>query len=372
VAASRTVSWATLWRRFLTLGLTGFGGPPAHVAQMRRQWVDTGDINPDEFTDAFAAASLLPGPASTQTALWVGWRTRGLVGMVVAGLLFITPSVALVIALASQLRATAGLGLAIAGAARGAAIAIPAVALWAGWTPLWTSLRRDDASCRDTALRGFTAAVGLGAGLASAWINPVVTLVVAGLFTVIAVERRGSFALFATSGGGLSWGLAGLALKVGALSFGGGFVIVAMMRTDAVVTHHWMTNATFAAAVALGQVTPGPVVATIGAVGYFAGGTAAAIAAAALAFAPSFLFIGVGAPFFTRLRSSTTAAAFLLGAGSAALGLIIASGVLITRGFTTWWEWAGAAVAAVAGARVKPLWLLGAGALVGLLHALLA
>ena len=365
--ASKRVPWRTLLMRFAILGVSGFGGPPAHVAQMRRQWVTSGDLTDDEFTDAFAAASLLPGPASTQTALWVGWRTRGLLGMISAGLLFIVPSVALVTLLATQLRATGGIGLWIAAAARGAAIAVPSVALWAGVNPLRDAVRADHAHDRDRFWRLATALVGFAGGLASTWVNPVFVILAAGLVTLTFVERVGHPALFAASKG-LSLGLAGLALKVGALSFGGGFVIVAMMRSDAVTTHHWLSDATFASAVALGQITPGPVVATIAAIGYFAGGTLAAIGAAALAFAPSFVFVGLGAPLFARLRASRRAAAFFLGASSSALGLIIASGWLVARGFTTWWEWVGAAVAAGAGAKFRPLPLLAVGSLVGIAH----
>jgi chromate transporter len=193
------------------------------------------------------------------------------------------------------------------------------------------------------------------------------SIVLAGLITWAFHQRPSAFVLGTTSLGATT-GLLGLAFKVGALSFGGGFVIVAMMRHDAVTTHHWMSSDLFAQAVALGQLTPGPVVATIGAVGYAVGGTKLAVAAAVIAFLPSFLFVGLGAPFFERVRTSVHALAFFRGASAAALGLIVTSGVVLTQGFHSWWEWCSVATLVVMGSRLSPLWLLGCGTLVGLAH----
>ena len=133
---------------------------------------------------------------------------------------------------------------------------------------------------------------------------------------------------------GLTW----LAIKVGALSFGGGFVIVPLMQADAVKVHHWMTAPQFLAAVALGQITPGPVVQTIAVVGYAAGGVAAALLAAAIAFAPSFLFIIFGGSSFERLRTSPTAQGFLAGAGPAAIGAIAGTAILLSHGIEHLWQ----------------------------------
>src|SRR5207302_10951526 len=117
--------------------------------------------------------------------------------------------------------------------------------------------------------------------------------------------------------------LAWTAFKVGALAFGGGFVIVPLMQGDAVHAYHWMSNARFLNAVALGQVTPGPVVATVAAIGYAAYGVAGGALAAAVAFAPSFMFVLAGGGRFERLRQNVTALAFLDGAGPAAIGAIL-------------------------------------------------
>jgi len=143
--------------------------------------------------------------------------------------------------------------------------------------------------------------------------------------------------------GALAW----TAFKVGALSFGGGFVIIPLMQGDAVHVHHWMTNGQFLNAVALGQVTPGPVVATVAAVGYAAHGLSGAVLAALVAFAPSFSFILIGGPRFERLRRNRVAQAFLDGAGPAAIGAIFGAGILLAivlRG----WQFALLALAALA------------------------
>ena len=144
--------------------------------------------------------------------------------------------------------------------------------------------------------------------------------------------------------GALCW----TAFKVGALSYGGGFVIVPLMQGDAVDTYHWMTNAQFLNAVALGQITPGPVVATIAAVGYAAHGIAGGLLAAAVAFTPSFSFILLGGDRFRRLRENAHARAFLDGAAPAAIGAILGAAVTLAAALSETWQAAVLAAAAVA------------------------
>jgi chromate transporter len=151
----------------------------------------------------------------------------------------------------------------------------------------------------------------------------------------------------AASSGGIG-ALAWTAFKVGALSFGGGFVIIPLMQGDAVDVYHWMTDAQFLNAVALGQVTPGPVVATVAAVGYAAHGVGGALLAATVAFIPSFSFILLGGGRFERLRGNAKARAFLDGAGPAAIGAILGSAVTLAGGLDEAWQIAVLAVAAVA------------------------
>jgi chromate transporter len=140
------------------------------------------------------------------------------------------------------------------------------------------------------------------------------------------------------AGGSLS--LMWVAFKVGALSYGGGFVIIPLMQHDAVDVHHWMTDGQFVNAVALGQVTPGPVVHTVAVVGYAAGGIGGGLLAAAVAFAPSFGFILLGAERFDRLRADARVRAFLDGAAPAAIGAIAGTVVPLVGALGEGWQYA--------------------------------
>ncbi len=143
--------------------------------------------------------------------------------------------------------------------------------------------------------------------------------------------------------GALAW----TALKVGALSFGGGFVIIPLMQSDAVSTYHWMSHAQFLNAVALGQITPGPVVQTVAAVGFSAYGLAGGLLAAAVAFSPSFLFVLLGARHFERLLANETVIAFLAGAAPAAAGAIIGAAIPLTAALSEGWQYGVLAAAAI-------------------------
>jgi chromate transporter len=134
--------------------------------------------------------------------------------------------------------------------------------------------------------------------------------------------------------GALAW----VAFKVGALSYGGGFVIIPLMQHDAVTAYHWMTNSQFLNAVALGQVTPGPVVQTVAVVGYAAHGVAGGLFASAVAFSPSFAFVLVGASRFGRLRANQKVQAFLTGAGPAAIGAIAGSAIPLGLALSHLWQ----------------------------------
>jgi chromate transporter len=163
-----------------------------------------------------------------------------------------------------------------------------------------------------------------------------------------------------------------LAVKVGALSYGGGYVIIPLMYGDAVEAHAWMSEQAFANAVAYGQITPGPVTHTVALVGYAAGGLGPALVATAVAFAPSFAFIMLGARYFGRLRESPDARAFLDGAGPAAAGAILGATVPLLTAIHATWQWVVLVAAAIALlARVPPLAVLVGGALAGLATTLL-
>jgi chromate transporter len=154
-----------------------------------------------------------------------------------------------------------------------------------------------------------------------------------------------------------------VALKVGALSYGGGFVIIPLMQHDAVSTYHWMTGAQFLNAVALGQITPGPVVQTVAVVGYAAGGIGGGLLASLIAFAPSFLFVLVGGPRFELIRANRAVEAFLTGAGPAVIGAIAGSAIPLGLSFQHLWQ------LPVLGAALLWLFVVRRGVVAGLLVA---
>jgi chromate transporter len=171
-------------------------------------------------------------------------------------------------------------------------------------------------------------------------------------------------ALLAGAASGGFGALAWTAFKVGALSFGGGFVIIPLMQADA-LSHHWMTSAQFLNGVALGQITPGPVVQTVATVGYAVAGIGGGLLAALIAFSPSFVFVLAGARHFGAMRENRSAQAFLNGAGPAAIGAILGSAILLARALSEPWQYAvlaGAAVLLLGLRRGVVLTLLAAGA----------
>jgi chromate transporter len=331
------------------IGCTGFGGPPSHIALLRDLCVARrGWLTAEDFERAIAATGLLPGPASTQLAIYCAWRLRGPAGALVGGACFILPAVVIIIALSAALLGSPPEWLRGAGAGAGAAVAAVAVRAGAGFAPpIWRRSSR--------AQRPWVIAYALAGAIGAATVGPWLVLILLGCGACELVRRRAGLGLHgwpllaaaAPAAGGVG-ALCLTALKVGALSFGGGFVIVPLMQGDAVHTYHWMTEAQFVNAVALGQVTPGPVVATVAAVGYAAYGVGGGLLAALVAFAPSFAFILVGARRFERLLADDDVMGFLGGAAPAAVGAIVGSAVPLARALQEPWQFAVLAVAAVA------------------------
>jgi chromate transporter len=338
----------TIAKEWARLGCIGFGGPPTHISLLRRMCVqERGWIDAKEFEDAIATTNLLPGPASTQLAIYCAWRLRGAVGGIVGGLCFIVPGLVLILALAAVFLAGHPPGW-VLGAAAGAGAGVPAVALHAASGLVPASWKRIGTKHAQQARWAFYALAG---GTAAAAIGPYLVLVlVACGATEIVVRRSGgqtssgragavipAVVLHGAALGGLG-ALAWVALKVGALSYGGGFVIVPLMQHDAVSAYHWMTGAQFLNAVALGQVTPGPVVQTVAVVGYAAAGVGGGLLAALVAFAPSFAFVLLGGRHFDQLRANSTVASFLTGAGPAVIGAIAGSAVPLGLSLQHLWQ----------------------------------
>jgi chromate transporter len=330
------------------MGCIGFGGPPNHIILLRKLCVERHKwIDEREFEDGIAAANLLPGPASTQLAILCAWRLRGTLGALIGGVCFIVPGLVLILAL-SALFLDRNAPAWVLGAAAGAGAAVPAVALNAAWTlvpasrTMLGSRRPEHARWSVYVVIGAVAAALVGSYL-------VLALVACGITEIVARggERRNSLgssqamspALVAHLGvvggvGALAW----VALKVGALSYGGGFVIVPLMQHDVVSTYHWMSGTQFLSVVALGQITPGPVVQTVAAVGYAARGLGGGLLAALIVFTPSFVFVIAGAPHFDRVRANTSVRSFLRGAGPAVIGAIAGSAIPLGRSLTHLWQ----------------------------------
>jgi chromate transporter len=394
--ASYQASLGTVLREWGRIGCVGFGGPPAHIALLRKLCVDREHwLDAAEFEDTISACNLLPGPASTQLAIFCAWRVRGRAGALAGGAAFIVPGLIAILALAALfLAGTPPLWVKGTGAGAGAAVA--AVAVQAGFSLLMPSWRRARKAGSWRRVRwalyllaggGAAAVIGpwlvlvlLGCGLTELAVRhphrtgpggtpgpgsaPRVTLA---LITVPGVARAAGAAVAAGGLAALAW----TAFKVGALSFGGGFVIIPLLRADA-VGHHWMTSGQFLNAVALGQITPGPVVQTVAAVGYAAGGVGGGLLAALIAFSPSFFFVLGGARHFGSLRGNGRAQAFLDGSGPAAIGAILGSAIPLAAALSRPWQYAvlaGAVLLLLGLRRGVVLTLLAAGA-TGLIIAL--
>jgi chromate transporter len=334
----------TIVREWLRIGTIGFGGPPTHVALLRRLCVDErGWITEEQFADDMAATNLLPGPASTQLAILCAWRLRGARGAIAGGICFIVPGLLVILGLAA-LFLSGHPARWVLGAAAGLGAAVPAVAARAAGTLVPASWSR--AGPRRSARArwvGYAAAAGVAAITAGPYL--VVVLVACGVLESMVFTRSRRIErplVLATAAHAVALGGVGaviwVAFKVGALSFGGGFVIIPLMQHDAVTTYHWMTGGQFLNAVALGQVTPGPVVQTVAVVGYAAGGLGSALLASLVAFAPSFVFVLLGAPHFNRLRANAAVGAFLAGATPAAIGAIAGSAVSLGLELQRLWQ----------------------------------
>jgi len=367
---------ASLWtvlRQWGRLGCIGFGGPPSHIRLLRQLVVERrGWMDAREFEDAVAVCNLLPGPASTQLTIFCAWRVRGRLGAVVGGTAFIVPGLIVILAL-SVLFVSSSPPLAVLGAGAGAGGAVPAVAVSAGAALVSPSWRNRGATWRWLL---YLAAGLVAAATIGEWL--VLILLGCGVAELAIRSAHGEFrdtsagtdkagatssagpgadtgdtpgpvdklrglamaplALTWLAGGAVLASVAWEAFKVGGLSFGGGFVIIPLMQTDAVSHYHWMTGAEFLNAVALGQVTPGPVVQTVAVVGYAAAGIAGGLLASAVAFAPSFAFVLLGGRHFDRIRGDQRARAFLNGAGPAAIGAIFGSAITLTRTLSHPWQ----------------------------------
>jgi len=386
-------SLGELARLFLLLGTTAFGGPAAHIAMMedevvrRRNW-----LSREQFLDYVGAVNLIPGPNSTELAIHLGYLRAGWRGLLVAGACFILPAVLIVGSLAwaytryGSLPAASGLLYGV----KPVVIAVVAQALW--------TLGRTAVRSRPRAAVGVAAIAAVAMGM-----HELAVLLAAGLATIVVgrVGRRldigahagwlipvqvdtairatggavGAGAALATAAGAIAtpfglWPLFLVFLKIGAVLFGSGYVLLAFLQADLVDRLHWITQRQLLDAVAVGQVTPGPLFTTATFVGYIVGGPAGAAIATIAIFLPAFLYVAMSGAMIPRIRRSASAGAFLDGVNVASLALM---------GVVTWRlaevalvDGLALAVAALAAVlllryRVNSAWLMLGGAIVGLI-----
>lgn len=330
---SRSQRLAEVAWLFLKLGLTAFGGPAAHIGMMhaeivkRRKWLDD-----QQFLDLLGATNLIPGPNSTEMAIHIGYLRAGGLGLVVGGACFILPAMLIVMALAwgyVKFGSTPQVGWLLYGV-KPVVIAIIVNALW--------NLGRKAVK------NSLVAVVGLAVlALFFFGVNEIVLLFAGGLVVMVAQNLQrlrkqplgsllmplvpGLNLLAASAAASTPFGLPLLFLtflKIGAVLYGSGYVLLAFLRADFVVRFAWLTDQQLIDAIAIGQVTPGPVFTTATFIGFILGGIPGAILGTLGIFLPAFIFVAISNPLIPRIRSSAWVSGLLDGVNVTSLGLMAA------------------------------------------------
>lgn len=321
---------------FLKLGLTAFGGPAAHIAMMEEEVVRRrGWLSHEEFLDLLGATNLIPGPNSTEMAIHIGYKRAGWRGLWTAGACFILPAFLIVTAMAWGYTRSGRLPAmqALLYGVKPVVIAVIVQALWnlgkkAMKTKTFAALALTAALANASGIHEL--AVIFGAGLIAAFFQRVPARSPGGLSAAaFSVKEFLPLAAIPAASVPAPPGLAPVFfffLKVGSVLFGSGYVLVAFLHADLVERWHWISEAQLFDAIAVGQITPGPVFTTASFIGFLLKGFPGAAAATAGIFLPAFLLVGISAPLIPKLRRSKTAAAFLDGvnAGSLAVMAVVA------------------------------------------------
>ena len=387
-SGSRVARLRELAALFLKLGTISFGGPAAHIAMMeaevvrKRQWVTQ-----QQFLDMLGAANLIPGPTSTEMAINMGFVRAGWPGLCVAGASFILPAALITGAFAwAYVRfGTMTQAVSVLAGIKAAVIAVIGIAIF--------RLGR-------TAVRGVGLAALGGLALAAFFlgVNPLVILFGGGFLGMVvrraaSLRAAGTLFLAPLVPRRLSWSTFGIAaatsaavvpvvarpsigkialffLKLGAVLYGGGYVLLAFLEQGLVQHHAWLTHQQLLDAVAIGQFTPGPVFSTATFIGYILGGVPGAAVATVGIFLPSFFFVGLLAPVLFRLRKSAWMAAFLDSVNVCAValmaGVTFRLGADALRGWPAW-VIAGAVLGVLFWRKVNPAWVVFGGGLAGFL-----
>jgi chromate transporter len=361
---------------FMKLGTIAFGGPAVHLAMMeeefvrRRRW-----ITQAEFLDRMAAANLIPGPNSTEVAIFIGHLKRGWRGLIVAGASFIIPAVLIVSAIAWAYVRYGSLPR-----AQGMLYGIKPVVVAIVIQALGKLSRSGVRTPLLAAIAAFAAALSL------ARVSPVLVLGVAGALSAAALEMRNR--LLGAAFGGVPRLLAGIVaagaaaaawpvglgrlflsfLKIGSVVFGSGYVLLAFLQSEFVERLHWLTDQQLLDSVAVGQFTPGPLSATATFIGYIVAGWKGAVVATVGIFLPGFILVALSGPVIPRLRRSPVFAAALDGvvAGSLAL-MAVVTWQLGKASLVDWMTLAifGVSLIMLLRFKVNSAWLIGAAGVVG-------
>jgi len=364
---------------FLKLGITGFGGPAAHIGMMhdevvkRRRW-----LTDQEFLDLVGATNLIPGPNSTEMANHIGFLRSGYLGLLTGGASFVLPAMLIVLGLAWVYVRFGGTPQAtwLLYGVKPVIIAIVVQALW--------NLGQKAIKSTPAALVGLMVFVLYFLG-----VNEIALLFAGGFMVAIGTNldrlRKRFPAVFLVPFAGL--GLPALAstvfslpllfltlLKIGAVWYGSGYVLLAFLRADFVVRLGWLTDQQLMDSIAIGQITPGPLFTTATFIGYLLGGVSGALLATLGILLPSFVFVAISNPLIPRLRKSTWASRFLDGVNSASLGLMAAVTCQLARASLVDPLAIGTAVLSfglLTRFKVNSTWLVLLGAVIGLLRMLL-
>jgi len=361
-----------LARLFLKLGTVAFGGPPAHIAMMEDEVVSRrGWLTREQFLDFLGAANLIPGPTSTELAIYIGRVQAGWLGLVVAGGCFILPSAVFVTVLAGAYVKFGSLPQ-VTGVLYGIKPVVIALIVQAVFKLAKSAVKSM-----------WLAGVGTAAALAFALgLNELAVLALGGVLGGAAywvrAGKKGEYGTALWSGGAAAgsalavpFSLGSLFLvflKIGAFLFGGGYVLIALIRSNLVARLGWITERQLLDAIAMGQVTPGPLSTTATFIGYLLAGVPGALTATVGIFLPAFVLVAVSGPLIPRLRQSVSAAAFLDGLNAAALALIAVVAWQLFRAAVVDWTTlalAGLSLLLLMRYRVNSTWLVLGGAAVG-------
>jgi chromate transporter len=383
---------------FLRLGTTAFGGPAAHIAMMddelvrRRKW-----LSREKFLDLLGASNLIPGPSSSELAIHIGYLRAGWMGLVVGGICFILPAAILVACIAWAYVRFGHLPQ-VSALLYGVKPVVVAVVLQALWGLGRTAIKSQVLAaagliCVALSFLGVNALLILGAtGATVACVHAFLvgrkkhssegrgafTLLRRGvrlkLAKLLSFAGAGAAAAVAPAHAPRVWALFLVFLKIGSVVFGSGYVLLAFLRTDLVAHRGWVTDAQLVDAVAIGQVTPGPVFTTATFLGYLLRGPVGAVVATIGIFLPAFLLVAISGPLIPYIRRSATAGAFLDGVNVASLALMAAVSYQLGRAAIVDWLTVGLGIASailLLRFRINSAWLVLGGAIVGIAAQLL-